>query len=93
MASLTHNVIIGNGSAGNGAAITLRERDPACRITIITMSSLPFYNRYDLPRIFEGCHDWREILAHPPAYYDDQAIVLKMLSHAIKGSNLIVDCV
>jgi len=77
MASLTHNVIIGNGSAGNGAAITLRERDPDCRITIITMSSLPFYNRYDLPRIFEGYDDWREILAHPPSYYDDQAITLR----------------
>lgn len=77
MVSMTHNVIIGNGSAGNGAAMILRERDPDCRITIITMSSLPFYNRYDLPRIFEGCHDWREILAHPPSYYDDQAIVLR----------------
>jgi NAD(P)H-nitrite reductase large subunit len=55
----------------------LRERDPDCRITIITMSSLPFYNRYDLPRIFQGCHDWREILAHPPSYYDEQAITLR----------------
>ena len=54
MTAQTHNVIIGNGSAGNGAAAVLRERDPDCRITIITMSSLPFYNRYDLPRIFRG---------------------------------------
>ena len=59
MASPTHNVIIGNGSAGNGAATTLRDHDPDCRITIINMGSLPFYNRYDLPRIFRGCHDWR----------------------------------
>lgn len=77
MTAQIHNVIIGNGSAGNGAAAVLRERDPDCRITIITMSSLPFYNRYDLPRIFEGCRDWREILPHPPSYYDDQAIVLR----------------
>jgi NAD(P)H-nitrite reductase large subunit len=70
-------VIIGNGSAGNGAAATLRERDPDCLITIITMSSLPFYNRYDLPRIFEGCRDWREILAHPPSYYDENVIALR----------------
>ncbi len=77
MAEATHNVIIGNGSAGNGAAITLRERDPDSRITIITMSSLPFYNRYDLPRVFRGCHDWREILVHPPEYYDDNRITLR----------------
>ena len=72
-----HNVIIGNGSAGNGAALTLRERDPDCRITIITMGSLPFYNRYDLPSVFRGCHDWREILVHAPQYYDDNAITLR----------------
>jgi len=77
MSEATHNVIIGNGSAGNGAAITLRERDPDCRITIITMGSLPFYNRYDLPRVFRGCNDWREILVHPPAYYDDNRITLR----------------
>jgi len=77
MSEATHNVIIGNGSAGNGAAIELRERDPDCRITIITMGSLPFYNRYDLPRVFRGCQDWREILVHPPAYYDDNRITLR----------------
>ncbi|MDH3231058.1 MAG: FAD-dependent oxidoreductase [Alphaproteobacteria bacterium] len=77
MANATHNVIIGNGSAGNGAAITLRERDPDSRITIITMGGLPFYNRYDLPRVFRGCQDWREILVHPLAYYDDNRITLR----------------
>lgn len=77
MADAIHNVIIGNGSAGNGAAVTLRERDPDCRITIITLGSLPFYNRYDLPRVFQGCYDWREILVHPLTYYDDNRITLR----------------
>lgn len=77
MATAMHNVIIGNGSAGNGAAVALRERDPDCRITIITMSSLPFYNRYDLPRVFRGCYDWREVLVHAPQYYDDNEITLR----------------
>lgn len=77
MGAAIHNVIIGNGSAGNGAAITLRERDPDCRITIITMGSLPFYNRYDLPQVFRGCYDWREILVHPLSYYDDNRITLR----------------
>lgn len=87
MASSGHNVIIGNGSSGNGAASTLRERDPDCRITIITMSSLPFYNRYDLPRVFRGCHDWREILGHPLAYYEDHDITLRRNSRVTD-----VDC-
>ena len=89
MGEVIHNVIIGNGSAGNGAAATLRERDPDCRITIITMSSLPFYNRYDLPRVFRGCYDWREILVHPLAYYDDRNITLRRNSQVtdVDGRN------
>jgi NAD(P)H-nitrite reductase large subunit len=84
-----HNVIIGNGSAGNGAAVTLRDRDPDSRITIITMGSLPFYNRYDLPRVFRGCYDWREILVHPLSYYDDQNITLRRNSRVtdVDGRN------
>lgn len=83
MASAMHNVIIGNGSAGNGAAVTLRQRDPDCRVTIITMGSLPFINRYDLPRVFRGCYDWREILVHAPEYYDDNGITLRRNSKVI----------
>lgn len=89
MGEAIHNVIIGNGSAGNGAAMTLRERDPDCRITIITMGSLPFYNRYDLPRVFRGCYDWREILVHPLSYYDDHEITLRRNSRVtdVDGRN------
>ncbi|MDH3475038.1 MAG: FAD-dependent oxidoreductase [Rhodospirillales bacterium] len=83
MAEPHHNVIIGHGSAGNGAATTLRERDPDCRITIINMGSLPFYNRYDLPRVFQDCDDWRDILAHPPSYYDEQRITLRRNSRVV----------
>ena len=77
MAKPTHYVIIGVGIAGNQAAGTLRERDPDCRITIITMASLPYYNRYDLPRVFRGCSEWRELIVHPPAYYERERIILR----------------
>ncbi len=70
MSSPLHHIIIGSGSAGFGAAMTLRSSDKNCRITMITMDSLPFYNRYDLPRIFRGHHYVRELLAMPPSYYD-----------------------
>ncbi len=83
MASPLHHIIIGSGSAGFGAAMTLRTRDKNCRITMITMDSLPFYNRYDLPRVFRGHHDWRELLAMPPAYYDELDIVLRRASRVV----------
>ena len=43
-----HHVIVGSGVAGAQAARTLRAREPEARISILTLASLPFYNRYDL---------------------------------------------
>ena len=59
MTSIRHHVVIGSGVAGNQAAGTLRSRDPDSRVTMITISRLPFFNRYDLPRVFRGERDWR----------------------------------
>jgi len=78
-----HHVIIGGGSAGYGAAMALRARDALCRISMITMDHLPFYNRYDLPRVFRGCHDWRDLLAVAPAQYDVLNIQLRRASRVI----------
>lgn len=83
MSETDHNVIIGTGIAGNRAAETLRERDPDCRITIVTLGSLLFYNRYSLPKVFQGCDDWRDLLVHPPSYYQDNRITLRRNTRAI----------
>lgn len=83
METALHHVIIGSGSAGFGAAMTLRRADAKCRITMITMDGLPFYNRYDLPQIFQGRHDWRDLLDVPPAYYDEMNIKLRRRSRVI----------
>ncbi len=80
MALALHHVIIGSGSAGFGAALTLREQDKECHITMITMDSLPFYHRYDLPQIFHKRHDWRELLDVPPSKYEELGIRLRRLS-------------
>lgn len=92
MSAPLHNVIIGGGSAGYGAAMTLRARDASCRISMITMDSLPFYNRYDLPKVFRGSHDWRKLLAVPPAQYDALDIRLRRASRVVdvNGANRIV---
>lgn len=72
-----HHVIIGAGSAGHAAAVTIRHRDPKARVTLVTLSSLPFYNRYDLPSMFRGVTDWRKLLAVPPRIYDELTITLR----------------
>lgn len=77
MAAPLHHVIIGSGSAGFGAAKTLREGDPDCRITMFTMDGIPFYHRYELPEIFRGRTDWRDLLAVPPSFYDEHRINLR----------------
>jgi len=83
MSATRHHVIIGTGIAGNQAARTLRQREPKARISLLTLSALPFYNRYDLPRVFRGVHDWREFLVDPPAYYDDQRIELRRCTQVV----------
>ena len=77
MAEAAHHVIIGVGIAGSQAAVTLRERDPDSRITIITLGSLLYYNRYDLPRVFLGCEAWRDLIVHQPVYYEEQRMALR----------------
>jgi NAD(P)H-nitrite reductase large subunit len=77
MTARRHHVIVGTGVAGNRAARTLRQREPQARISLLTLSALPFYNRYDLPRVFRGCHDWRDFLVDAPHYYVEQRIELR----------------
>lgn len=72
-----HYVIIGGGMAGSAAAETLRAGDAEARISLITMGSLPVYNRYALPRLFEGQTDWRPLLVHPPEWYDAHRLTLR----------------
>jgi NAD(P)H-nitrite reductase large subunit len=80
------HVVIGNGIAGSSAAATLRSREPDSRITIVTLSSLLFYNRYDLPQVFEGRTDWRDFLVFPPDYYRDNRIAVRRNSR-VAGIN------
>src|SRR5918995_6359269 len=77
MVATKHHVIIGNGVAGNRAAAVLRERDPDNRITIISIGGLLFYDRYQLPQVFEGKRDWRTYMVHPPEYYEDRRISVR----------------
>lgn len=76
-ANTRHHVVVGSGVAGSQAAATLRECDPDAKVTILTLSSLLFYNRYDLPKVFRGSRDWREFLVYPPEYYTERHITVR----------------
>jgi len=83
MSTARHHVIIGSGVAGNQAAETLRARDPDSRITMVTVSRLPFFNRYDLPRVFRGERDWRRFVIYPAEYYRRNRIALRRATQVV----------
>ncbi|HEX8988835.1 MAG TPA: FAD-dependent oxidoreductase [Rhodocyclaceae bacterium] len=83
MSSNRHHIVIGSGVAGNQAAETLRQRDPDSRITMITISRLPFFNRYDLPRVFYGARDWRRFIIYPAEYYRENRINLRRATRVV----------
>jgi len=83
MSTVRHHIVIGSGVAGNQAAETLRQRDPDSRVTMITISRLPFFNRYDLPRVFRGERDWRRFIIYPADYYRKNSIVLRRATRVV----------
>lgn len=88
MSTARHHIVIGSGVAGNQAAETLREHDPASRITMITVSRLPFFNRYDLPRVFRGERDWRRFIIYPAQYYRHNRIALRRASRVVSVDSI-----
>ena len=84
MPSPMHHVVLGNGIAGNHAASVIREREPDSRITIVSAGALLFYNRYDLPDVFRGRHQWVDYLVHPPEYYESQNIALRRKTRVVE---------
>lgn len=84
MSTPRHYVVIGSGVAGSQAAETLRQCDPSGRVSMVTLSNLPAYNRYDLPKVFRGDRDWRKFLIRPPEYYRDHKIELRRATRVSK---------
>lgn len=75
--SKDHFVIIGNGPAGHEAAITLRERVPAARITLINRGRTASYRRRLLPEFIAGSVKETDLYITPVAAYKDQDIKLR----------------
>jgi NADPH-dependent 2,4-dienoyl-CoA reductase/sulfur reductase-like enzyme len=69
-----HFVVIGNGPAGNQAALTLRELDPDARITLISKHLGGCFHPYLLPRMISGEISEEDIYLYSPSSYKENNI-------------------
>ncbi len=79
-----HYVIIGTGPAGNQAALTLRQKDPHSRITLIGREEHRCYKPHLLPQLIAGQVELEELYLQPFSHYAEQDIKLR-LSQAVVG--------
>lgn len=78
MPSQDHYVIIGNGPAGNHAALTLRANDPDAGITIISDENIGFYSKPRLLRYLSGDVDEKALLLGTAEEYREKNIRLRL---------------
>jgi nitrite reductase (NADH) large subunit len=72
-----HFVIIGNGPAGNQAALTIREKSPDSKITVITKHSGGSYRPNFLPYLISGKIEEHELYIFSPSSYKEKDIKLR----------------
>lgn len=71
-----HAVIIGNGIGGVSAAIRMREKDPNCRITMISGESDYHYSRPALMYIYMGHQRYEDTKPYENHFWREQRIDL-----------------
>jgi NAD(P)H-nitrite reductase large subunit len=69
-----HFVVIGNGPAGNEAALTLREKAPDARVTIITRNLGGSYRPHLIPEFIAGNIPEKGLFAVTPDTYTEKNI-------------------
>jgi NAD(P)H-nitrite reductase large subunit len=72
-----HFIIIGNGPAGNQAALTLRNKAPEARITLISRHPGGCYRPHLLPHFISGKIEAEELYVFSPSSYKDKNIKLR----------------
>ena len=76
--SQNHHVIIGNGSAGNKAAASLREKDDDSRITIISAEPTQYLCRHRLAGFLVEDRDLDSLSMYAPERYIEKKIRLRI---------------
>ena len=69
-----HFIVIGNGPAGNQAALKLRELSPNARITLISRHPGGCYRPHILPRVISGEIPEDQIYLYSPSSYKEYGI-------------------
>ena len=72
-----HFVVIGNGPAGNQAALTLRNKAPDARITLISRHQGGCYRPHLLPHLVSGKIEEESRYVFSPSSYKDKGIKLR----------------
>ena len=72
-----HFVVIGNGPAGNQAALTLRDMAPDARITLISRHQGGCYRPHLLPHFVAGKIEEEALFVFSPSSYKDKDIKLR----------------
>ncbi|MCG8566779.1 MAG: FAD-dependent oxidoreductase [Desulfobacterales bacterium] len=78
MGNTDHYVIIGNGPAGNKAALTLREKDPQARVTLVSDENIPFYYKPRLTGYITGDLPESALMVRNNEFYADHDIRLRL---------------
>jgi NAD(P)H-nitrite reductase large subunit len=72
-----HYVIIGNGPAGNHAAMTLRKKDKKAKITIISDECVPFYYKPELTRYLSDAIPREKLLVNSHDFHKEKNIRIR----------------
>ncbi len=75
-------LIVGNGVAGTKAAETIRRRDAAVEVIVLSAEQMPFYRRPALVEYLAGRVSQAGLLARPEAFYQQNRIDLRLDSPA-----------
>ncbi len=73
-----HYVIIGNGPAGNHAAVTLRDKDKDAKITIVSDEAVPFYSKPKLTRYILDEIKAQDLMVKQLSSYSESGIRLRL---------------
>lgn len=82
-----HFVVIGNGPSGNQAALTLQNRVPDARITLISRHQGGCYRPHLLPHLVSGKIEEEALYVFSPSSYKDKGIKLRS-GQEVVGINL-----
>ncbi|MEW6350518.1 MAG: FAD-dependent oxidoreductase [Thermodesulfobacteriota bacterium] len=76
--SQEHYVIIGNGPSANQAALTIRQKAPDARVTMVSRETANYYRPHLLPDLIAGTLTEEDLYVNPLGFYKENGIKLRL---------------